>query len=236
MQQIQLENNGLIFYLEVTWYEISGPEGVVESGSMDLSGLSEKDAKRKASKHFDDFIKGHSVEETEHDSIAKFVAWDQNRGDYIQLQAIKTGEADYYIVQEYNTDLVFLRERETEVWYHDEIKEYMKEHYEVQRGLPAEVFRSDLGDCTNGGISSERRELYIIGCETSPFFPADLRQCVQLESRDIMGECYVSAKPLVYRKRWYMAGGNFLYTSDSRYKELTGISYPVSIHDRYEGR
>lgn len=33
-----------------------------------------------------------------------------------------------------------------------------------------------------------------------------------------------------------MAGGNILYTSDSRFKQITGISYPIAIHDRYEGR
>lgn len=236
MQQIKLENNGLTFILEGTWYEISGPEGVVESGSMLTDSLTDDEITSKATKHFQEYIKGHTIEDTEHDSIVKLVAWDQERRDYIQLQAVKTGEADYYIIQEYNTDMVFLREYETEVWYRDEIKEYMKGKYEVQRGLSAEVFRSELGDCTNGGISSEARELYLLGCETSPFYPTDLRQCVMIEGRDVMGEHYVSAKPIVHRKRWYMAGGNFLYTSDSRYKEITGISYPVSIHDRYEGR
>lgn len=221
--------------MEGTWYEISGPDGVVESGSMDITGMEEKDAKKKAKRYFSDFIKGHTVATMEHDSTVKFVAWDQERKDYIQLQSIKTGEADYYIIQEYNNDLVFLKEYETDVWYHDEIKGYIKGRYEVQRGLPAEVFRSELGDCTNGGISSEARELYILGCETSPFYPTDLRQCVTIEGSDVMGEHYVSVKPVVHRKRWYMAGGNFLYTSDSRYKEITGISYPVSIHDRYEG-
>ena len=47
---------------------------------------------------------------------------------------------------------------------------------------------------------------------------------------------YIDCKPAYCRKRWYMMGGNFLYTSDSRFKEITGISYPIAIHDRYEGR
>lgn len=46
----------------------------------------------------------------------------------------------------------------------------------------------------------------------------------------------IDCKPAYCRKRWYMMGGNFLYTSDSRFKEITGISYPIAIHDRYEGR
>lgn len=51
-----------------------------------------------------------------------------------------------------------------------------------------------------------------------------------------MGQEYVDCKPAYCRKRWYMAGGNILYTSDSRFKQITGISYPIAIHDRYEGR
>ena len=31
-----------------------------------------------------------------------------------------------------------------------------------------------------------------------------------------------------------MFGGNYLKTSDSRFKDLTGISYPVPVHDRTE--
>jgi hypothetical protein len=93
-----------------------------------------------------------------------------------------------------------------------------------------------LGDCTNGGISSYRDELYIISDQKGPFEPRDIRECVYIENREIIGSGYVDAKPLYYPRRWYMAGGNFLYTCDSRYKDITGISYPVSIHDRYEGR
>lgn len=69
-----------------------------------------------------------------------------------------------------------------------------------------------------------------------PFEPEDIRQCVYIERREVMGKEYIDCKPAYCRKRWYMMGGNFLYTSDSRFKEITGISYPIAIHDRYEGR
>jgi hypothetical protein len=32
----------------------------------------------------------------------------------------------------------------------------------------------------------------------------------------------------------YMAGGNFVYTSDSSYRDITGVEYPISVHDRRE--
>ena len=31
--------------------------------------------------------------------------------------------------------------------------------------------------------------------------------------------------------KWYMAGGNFAYTSDSRFPS----SHPLAVHDRHEG-
>ena len=99
-----------------------------------------------------------------------------------------------------------------------------------------ERYRSSLGDCTNNGISSYARELYILDAQKGPFEPDDIRQCVYIEKREVMGQEYVDCKPAYCRKRWYMAGGNILYTSDSRFKQITGISYPIAIHDRYEGR
>lgn len=114
--------------------------------------------------------------------------------------------------------------------------EHMKSNYEIESCLTAEVYRSSLGDCTNNGISSYARELYILDAQKGPFEPDDIRQCVYIEKREIMGQEYVDCKPAYCRKRWYMAGGNILYTSDSRFKQITGISYPIAIHDRYEGR
>lgn len=112
----------------------------------------------------------------------------------------------------------------------------MRSNYEVESCLTAEVYRNPLGDCTNDGISSYQRELYVLAAQKGPFEPEDIRQCVYIERREVMGKEYIDCKPAYCRKRWYMMGGNFLYTSDSRFKEITGISYPIAIHDRYEGR
>ena len=45
---------------------------------------------------------------------------------------------------------------------------------------------------------------------------------------------YVHAEPIVDKGKWYMFGGNYLKTSDSCFKDLTGIRYPVPVHDRTE--
>lgn len=52
MKQIKLENSGLTFILEGTWYEISGPEGNVESGSMLTDGLDDDEITSTATTHF----------------------------------------------------------------------------------------------------------------------------------------------------------------------------------------
>lgn len=155
--------------------------------------------------------------------------------NYIQLQAVKLDD-DTYMVQEFDNELVFMGELWSGCKYPDEVLDWMKSNYEIESCLTAEVYRSSLGDCTNNGISSYARELYILDAQKGPFEPDDIRQCVYIEKREIMGQEYVDCKPAYCRKRWYMAGGNILYTSDSRFKQITGISYPIAIHDRYEGR
>lgn len=149
-------------------------------------------------------------------------AWDKQRGMFVQIGR--------------SVPVVFMGELWSGCKYPDEVIDWMKSNYEIESCLTAEVYRSSLGDCTNNGISSYARELYILDTQKGPFEPDDIRQCVYIEKREVMGQEYVDCKPAYCRKRWYMAGGNILYTSDSRFKQITGISYPIAIHDRYEGR
>lgn len=109
-------------------------------------------------------------------------------------------------------------------------------------GLIVSVFRSDLGDCTNGGISSTTNKLTLVNVE-GPFKPSDdapaavLVKGPTLDPKDIN----VVVKPLDYKKKWYMFGGNFAHTSDSRFHEAVAqiagvrINAAVKIHDRNEG-
>ena len=112
--------------------------------------------------------------------------------------------------------------------------------------LSVSVLRSArYGDCTYGGISSRFDEL-LIACPDGPrTFDADeimpLNFCM-VERRDLGFTKIVNVVPatvnergeIVKRPGWWMCGGNVARTSDSRFYELSGVNYPLDIHDRRE--
>lgn len=106
--------------------------------------------------------------------------------------------------------------------------------------LTTYVLRDALGDCTNEGVSSRSETLELFAPHLSFAQVAnhclengiDVNKAVKLVYRANLD--YVHAEPIVNRGKCYMFGGNYLKTSDSRFKDLTGISYPVPIHDRTE--
>lgn len=120
-------------------------------------------------------------------------------------------------------------------------------------GIYANVYKNQSGyDCSLNGISSDAQELLILNAE-GPFeekqvqavmarsgrkiavarmVPGNLPGCVKIVPVDEAGE------PV---KQWVMFGGNFAYSSDSRFHELVAaLGGPrhggaVPIHDRIEG-
>jgi hypothetical protein len=104
------------------------------------------------------------------------------------------------------------------------------------QGLPVYVYRSSLGDCTNRGISSDKEELILTRWESG----GHMINCPQLFSGDETNSVQIienvpghhCAIPFVHPEGTIgpMFGGNFLYTSDSRFP----LMYPVPIHDRFE--
>lgn len=231
--RIEDKATGTALYLEGTWMEISNRYGVLESGDVAVNpeDIPEGFAERKLEK----FIREHTISETSSPTCIKRVAFDRVSREYIQLQAVLPKGDAYWIIQKFDNELVYMGEIWSGCKYRDEVLDWMRTNFDVESCLTAYVYRSDLGDCTNDGISSERRELYILAKEKGPFEPEDIRECVYIEWRDVCGELYIDCKPAYFKKHWYMAGGNFLYTSDSRFREITKSQYPISIHDRYEG-
>lgn len=228
------ETNGYKITIEGTWCEISNKYGVLESG--DVAMKEEEIPEEYASYKLGVFIGTHHVMAMgTTGACIKRVAYDEATKEYVQLQAIIPGWTDTWVVQRFDNELLYMGEDVTNYKYADEVLAWMKKNYKIESCLMAEVYRDSFGDCTNDGISSFSRALYILDDQKGPFEPYDIRQCVYIEKREIMGSEYVDCKPVFCRNRWYMAGGNFLYTSDSRFKEITGVSYPISIHDRYEG-
>lgn len=114
-------------------------------------------------------------------------------------------------------------------------------------GLVVSVFKNPLGDCTNGGISSFDKEILLVNVEG----PADNKHMGYQKAMLLPGNGpgLVKIVPAVFinldqvwRKdpRWWMMGGNYAATSDSRFHEAVrritgGASYgAVPIHDRAE--
>jgi hypothetical protein len=95
-------------------------------------------------------------------------------------------------------------------------------------------------DCTLNGISHQHHTLTLVGEGIEgPFEPSEDAPAVRLVRREMVlrsgkrGE-YLHIEPVdakYHGGQWLMAGGNFAWSSDSRFPS----DYPISIHDRYEG-
>lgn len=102
------------------------------------------------------------------------------------------------------------------------------------------MFRNPLGDCTNNGLSSKVDHAYL----TWDIDPTDKAKILEdfynengedffvIKERKLFGEWSMIAIPYsIYKTgRHPMMGGNFLYTSDSRFP----ADAPIAIHDRLE--
>jgi hypothetical protein len=106
-------------------------------------------------------------------------------------------------------------------------------------GLIANVYRSPcMGDCTKNGVSSQHDTFVVENCD-GPFKASpDTPALFLIRHRSIPTVVLASTQP--HHVSGAMFGGNFLYTSDSRFREmcrlLTGYEWhgPVPIHDRFE--
>lgn len=118
-------------------------------------------------------------------------------------------------------------------------------------GLNVSVYRSNLGDCTNGGVSERANRLCIVNIE-GPFEPSDEAPAVILTVNSLGNPIL---KPATQRIReengneifdyvedesaWFMFGGNYAACSDSRFGEAVRRHTPrfygaLPIHDRAE--
>lgn len=187
---MRIEKEGFVLNLEGTWCEISNKYGVQEHGDV---AVNEEDIPEGyAEKKLDQFIGTHKVRGfMKAENCEKKVAFDPETKEYIQLQAVKPVGDDVYVVQKFDNELVFMGEIWSGCKHKDEVLDWMRSNYEVESCLTAEVYRNPLGDCTNDGISSYQRELYVLAAQKGPFEPEDIRQCVYIERREVMGKEYI---------------------------------------------
>ena len=105
------------------------------------------------------------------------------------------------------------------------------------RALRVNIFRSSMGDCSNHGISERYKEI-LIECKDGPVdiddnnLPENLCKVVK---RDLGFAVYVHVEPVAKVKgAGWMYGGTIVDTSDGRFRDITGIDYPLHFHDRDE--
>lgn len=108
-----------------------------------------------------------------------------------------------------------------------------------RRGLTASIYRSHqrFGDSTNGGASSKVEQVLLVGPDIDEIFE-ERPDCpaFRIVRRPGLGKKrteYIHAEPIDGKspgKVGWMFGGNFIYSSDSRFPS----DYPIPIHDRQE--
>lgn len=101
------------------------------------------------------------------------------------------------------------------------------------KSLMVSVYKdSNGGDSTNDGISSKYNDLYLIGEGVSGPSESKDEQTVKLVKRNFPWGDYIHVEPLIQPEKGKspMFGGNFIYSSDSRFPS----KYPIPIHDRFE--
>lgn len=154
---MRIEKDGFVLHLEGTWLEIANKYGVQEKGdvAMNEEDIPEEFAERKLNK----FIEEHSVRDMEmFGECIKRVAFSPAIKDFVQLQAVYIEKDNVWVVQMYDNEMIFMGEEWSGCQYQDEVLDWMRTNYEIEKCLTAEVYRNGLGDCTNGGyfIKSER--------------------------------------------------------------------------------
>lgn len=114
-----------------------------------------------------------------------------------------------------------------------------------------QVYRAD-GDCTNGGVTSPTREfsrymLYInMPTEAELAKLAERNYCpLLLDRRGSTGWPPIARPIFAENERLNAAGerksiggmfgGNFIYSSDSRFRDVVA-GHPIAVHDRFESQ
>jgi hypothetical protein len=101
------------------------------------------------------------------------------------------------------------------------------------KGLIVRIYRDvTRRDCTNGGITATLERAVLVGEGVPEIFEADesspaLYLCENRAGSKFGQAVYPEPQP---SNRWYMFGGNFVYSSDSRFPSRQ----PLPVHDRLE--
>jgi hypothetical protein len=114
------------------------------------------------------------------------------------------------------------------------------------RGLSVNILRSGLGDCTNKGVTSpalSKGRIVVVFDEAIDHGNWDLEECrddprflcLKIVRRWVgTPNEYLHVEPLHGETNMAgpMMGGNYVTTSDSRFRDIA--RYPLPVHDRRE--
>jgi hypothetical protein len=99
------------------------------------------------------------------------------------------------------------------------------------KGILVHVLRSALGDTTNGGVTSKEHTFVLSGPGIPEIFETNDRTPGLLLEKN--GRFGYRAVPENTEGKWTMFGGNYIDSSDSRFRAIAGG--PIAVHDRIEG-
>lgn len=110
--------------------------------------------------------------------------------------------------------------------------------------LSVNIYKFPLGECTNNGASSRHTTMVAFDGDLEEIRQyvenkqIDPDKCLYLVRRELWGENHFYFTPLEFALNNpngnVCMGGNYCCTSDSRWREMVGDSYPRPIHDRFE--
>ena len=96
------------------------------------------------------------------------------------------------------------------------------------KGLTASIYRDSDYKCPIN-VLDNKKSVTVIDPELAKIFePSEDAPAVKLVRRNIFGKSYIHAEPI--EPGFYAFGGSFVYTSDSRLREIN--AYPIPLHDR----
>ena len=103
------------------------------------------------------------------------------------------------------------------------------------------VYRdADGSDCSMNGITSQKERLLACWNEHDLFsLPEDFGKSDVVIKADKICSDMITLRAFVIKDgkaklTGGMFGGNFIYSSDSRFPKLGDFSSPISVHDRFE--
>jgi|SRR5215213_6260482 len=103
------------------------------------------------------------------------------------------------------------------------------------RYITVDIYKRNKGSVSTLNSISSRYDRVALPCVDGPLEESEISgiPVIKLVRREIAGREYVHAEP-EGDPRLPMYGGCILDSSDSRFRETTGVIYPIKLHDRFE--